>query len=236
MSEDSRICYVNSYSRSVLTNIKVFGVFSLHQISENIYLCEFSSCDDLHNAIADIDDLDIYSSHLSLNSDNGEQFEYTFLDNFEFNLIISTIEECKHLCDISLRLQSLVRDIYYSGVYSNAIHNLDINIMDNLLNQLENQFGNNEPWRIFEEPQFNEIIEDPTILDIKIDDLPNIICFYCSSKGSDITNEFLVHPYVPNNFDYNPIYMCTICVNLWKEYRDKAEADDGLKLEGNIRM
>lgn len=63
--------------------------------------------------------------------------------------------------------------------------------------------------------------------------LEKIVCIYCNvAMLSDNTRDFVLHPYVPQTYKKEPMYMCMICVNSWKEYRDKVDIEDGLVLEG----
>jgi uncharacterized Zn-finger protein len=48
-------------------------------------------------------------------------------------------------------------------------------------------------------------------------------CVYCDS-----TDELLVHPYVPLDFEGRPVEICETCSTNWKAHRHKLEAEGGL--------
>eukprot|EP01035_Chromulina_nebulosa_P019190 gene19190-25036_t len=56
------------------------------------------------------------------------------------------------------------------------------------------------------------------------------------NKRSKLKNdrEFLIHPYVPKDYDNTPLYLCIICANNWKDYRDKAEIENSLLLPDEV--
>ncbi len=60
-------------------------------------------------------------------------------------------------------------------------------------------------------------------------------CFYCEEKSCDNSQrKFYIHPYVPLTFDRKPMIMCSICIENWNDYRERAELDCQLILPNEI--
>lgn len=152
----------------------------------------------------------------------------------------SIIDECSQIRDLSLRVNAMVRDIYFAGMNTElaslpvedlveimstkmltgasdfALFNIDPSVANNS----ENGFGNG--------------LTDTTANDVIFDE-QHVRCVYCMKvKASHIDLEFVIHPYVPITFKNDTIFMCMTCMDNWKEYRDKAEHEFQLILDGQV--
>jgi hypothetical protein len=138
---------------------------------------------------------------------------------------------------MSLRLNSIVRDIYFSGLYSS----IDSNIEVQLGNEIENLIKVNG-LNLLDPNKFSidsliglnstdVISSDP----LPAYDITAIVCIYCRrNKMTDMDFDFFLHPYVVCDFFKNHLFMCTVCICNWKDYRDQAQAANELILENEI--
>jgi hypothetical protein len=229
------VCIVNAIARnnSQLSDIK--GKLSVICISDTHFLGSFHETNtnadrkrrDI-NLTFDLDWLDLLDDKIQLNI-HEEQIYFDVPDILELSLLLEAIIECRELCDATLRLKSLVEDIYYAGVYSSMADPGDMDLQEELtiLGRKSNSF------KIFDLPIREDVVEITESVS-KMSSNIEIYCIYCDYLVTDVASprEFVVHPFVPVDCFNKPVYMCDICVNNWKDFRDKATQEDILQLPG----
>lgn len=235
MDRGTTVCYVQSTGIVNHGEDHHMGTLSLVQVSDVHYIITFV-CDSLpktdirkNKIYFDLDELEILSDKLSTMFDE-DVIDFVVEDKIELSLLLDAIHECREVCELTLRLRSLVRDVYYAGVY-NHITDYD-NVV--LSHEIIAQFGQNatgKPLKVFEMPKPVESQADQKIV---VEDII-VTCIYCDAVVTDPDNvrEFMIHPYVPFREDINnPNYMCMYCVHNWKDFRDQADVEKQLKLPG----
>lgn len=183
----------------------------------------------------------------------GHDFPWQFaiVDAFEWDLLQEAYAHSRSLIRTSLRLNSFFRDVYFSGVY-NEKGMIENSQTPDLINVLEkvNATSSLTNWTL---PSFGCFCSPDDIKPVEVDRskcakqrrhqetiLPKkmkqsekkIYCIYCKDKFIDHKiREYIIHPYVPQTFHGEDLYLCIICANNWKDYRDKAEIEKMLIVE-----
>lgn len=250
-----------SFDAILFENLQhVIGKFSIYEISSVHYVLKFKSDnkDDINKVnevdtvnksihyVFDIEDLEFCDNNdfnssimncFQIYDDHADAFiKFCIQDMIEFNYFVEAISYCREVCDMTLRLHSLVRDVYHSGIYANLKRDENIHIN----NELDNLaiLDKSKPYGIFvkPEPVLLSIPSIPSPPKSKVDIRSTISCMYC--KIDMLSNEFLCdyvqHPYVPNDFEGKSIYFCMNCLTNWKDFRENCEREGQLILPGMI--
>ena len=134
-----------------------------------------------------------------------------------------------------LRIDSLLRDIYFSGVYS-ALLPEDRLIISEQLDALKQDNPN-----LFEDISLSaesssKSAAKPSLSVEKEKEYHNISevkCVFCNvDKISQKDTKFYIHPYVPKNYRSKCIYMCSSCIESWQVYRQTAQEENTLMVPG----
>jgi hypothetical protein len=299
----SIICIVDAITKpkDITINQPINGSLLLRQFSDVNIVLQFSTKDNNNKFISDycvdIDNINIINesntfifmkdittiikSYISNNINNNmmnndkEFLIVNVIDNDDFNTLKDAIYECKTICEYSLRLQTISRDIFYAGV---CLQNDSKNILNNdnlpkiLLetadiasksgiylnnNNNKNKIKSNNPNII----DNNTIINNPFIhalnklenigSGVKLNNKTNehyhqqqkqqqhkvkahLSCVFCDTIANDSSSLFVLHPYVPKSFDNEAIYLCSNCIENWKNHREQAEKNNLLILENEV--
>jgi hypothetical protein len=199
---------------------------------------------------ADIDDVTLNSADNSLSfccnqSVNAPVSTKVYiLACRDFNLLNEVITESKTIRNLKLQMEATARDIYYSNLYSVVDPNTDMILQEEfskvshqqkmtaaeLLMEMRQSIT---PAASAEDPPPPVITPKPAT---QVDDSRfSMDCLYCGTKRVAVPDTtFTVHPYVPQNYEQRPIFLCITCAENWKDYREKAIRDDLLILENEI--
>jgi hypothetical protein len=165
------------------------------------------------------------------------------IGNSDFTLLQAVINEARRIRDLRLQVAASTRDIYYSHFYSVVDPNADVVVSDEFAKiSQEEEMGPEELLLLLRKPSKGKEIEEvskaqPSPKSPRTVDYSrfNIECVYCNIKRVNAPETlFTVHPYVPNNYENRPIFMCLPCAENWKDYREKAIRDDILILENEV--
>lgn len=139
--------------------------------------------------------------------------------------------ECDTLCDLRLRVNALLRDIYFAGMYKSLLPEDKAVISEELVklkSHMPTLFEN-----VSHLPEIDALTDPQKALE-KEKEFHNIYevkCVFCSvSKLVDKEIEFVIHPYVPKNFRNKSIYLCSNCIESWHVYRQSAHEENNLIL------
>lgn len=232
----TELCQVETWSDRFNTQ----GQLALLHVSDTIHVVEYK---DSERSIAiDIDLIELRDADSTVRftfpRGSGDRLVFRIDDSAQFSVLRQAREDCQAICDLKLRLNSILRDSYYSGVYSNLDPDAKLILCDeverikkenpgvffsSLLNSAEvrNDSANLAHQRT--KSDGNHVI------------LGEVVCVFCDvTKIGNRELDFLVHPYVPKYSSGRHIFMCGICVENWKEYRETAEHEGQLILPGEI--
>lgn len=200
----------------------------------------------------DLDDVDIESSTTSIQANFGDYGGcnhqiFTIEDSVEYSLFREAVLECRMLSEMTLRLGSFVRDIYFAGIYSAQEGGGHSFLYSDMIQMLRDQQLMPTEFSLFNITNEKVTNEDTTECQTTADDIANVIdkrnhhkvtdmnCVFCGvQKMMEITKEFATHPYVPATFENKNIYMCLPCLQNWKEFREKAIFDKQLILKDEV--
>lgn len=202
--------------------------------------------------ILDLDDLEIieygnqFRANFGKHGENNQQI-FAVQNYIEYNLFRDSILECRMLCEMTLRLNSFARDLYFAGIYSSQVAGEDEVYLSEVLQMIRDQQSLPMEFSIFDTLSSNITEENEGTADVKIEDslsasnraqqhvISDINCVFCGvQKMMEISKDFAVHPYVPATFQNKTIYMCILCLQNWKEFREKAIKDNQLILKDEV--
>jgi hypothetical protein len=199
---------------------------------------------------ADIDDVTLNSADNSLSfccnqSVNAPVSTKVYiLACRDFNLLNEVITESKTIRNLKLQMEATARDIYYSNLYSVVDPNTDM-ILQEEFSKVSHQQKMTAAELLMEmrqsikpaasaEDATKPVITPKPARQVDFSRL-SIDCLYCGTKRVAVPDTtFTVHPYVPQNYEQRPIFLCITCAENWKDYREKAIRDDLLILENEI--
>lgn len=205
--------------------------------------------------IADLDNLEILDDskkclriNFSLNHLIVDFQSYKVEDTNQYDAFKEALFECRMLSEMTFRMNSLARDVYFAGIYSSELSdNDDILLSEELQRMREQQSSSSSRFTIFRNPSDTWLDEEddsdndlaeisPLLSPIKQHhNISDINCVFCGvQKIMEFHKDFAVHPYVPATFDNKNIYMCIPCLRNWKEFRDKAARENQLVLEDEV--
>lgn len=233
----TEICLVNTWSDRFDTE----GKLSLLHVNDTIHVMEYK--DNERSIAVDIDLVELRSPDSTIRftfpRGSNDKLVFKVEDESEFYILCKAKEDCQAICDLKLRLNSLLRDAYYSGVYSNLDPDAKINLNDEmdrlkrenpgvhfsaLLNAQESKPTNGAIHKVHRESSDENTIR-----------LPEVVCVFCEfSKSVNKDLEFVLHPNVSQNSANRPVFMCGVCIENWKEFRENAEHEGQLVLAGEV--
>ena len=177
-------------------------------------------------------------------------------DGNEYELLKETIVECRMLAEYTLRLQSLAKDVYYAGMYSQLGLDSDL-LLDEEFRKLRpmteapsssssqamsrSSANSSSAAAVrFDKTQESHHRRTTTsgtqkIIQLTSSQSDNVMCCYynCNahlSSDDDDDRQYYLHPYVPKNFQREEMFMCFLCISNWREFREKAKQDNELVL------
>jgi hypothetical protein len=219
------------YSLATMQNL-VKGKLSLAQISDTHHVIRFNRDDgdksrdclafDLEDGV-EIRHSDRVVIVKDIDSDRVIVFIIPSADDISF--LKDLVEACRYLCTLTLRMKGLLRDYYYSGVYSAIEHPEETAILNDNITSL------------LPIPQiFHTLalaIDDNSIDEATRCRVLSTKCTFClTEKRNAPFIDYFIHPYVPSNYQGEPLAMCDVCLQNWQIYREKASSDNELILEG----
>jgi hypothetical protein len=233
----SEICLVNTWSERF--NLK--GQLSLLHVNDTIHVIEYK--DQERSIAVDVDHVELRdedsTARFTFPRGSNDRLIFKIDDIAEFSVLCKAKEDCQAVCDLKLRLNSMLRDSYYSGVYSNLDPDAKLVLCDEV-----DRMKKENPGMFFSSLlNSNEVRIDTANLssakpakggDSASVALVDVACVFCDTKKYNTDVEFLVHPHVPKNSSGKNIYMCAVCLENWKEFREIAEHEDQLILPGEV--
>ena len=109
-----------------VTSNKGIGVYQIIKFSDVVYVakCFFGSIE-LCNHLEDVTYIDnnkfVMKENVSpnqVNPDTEKVFEFIFESQTDYDYCKSVSTECLTICELNLSLNSIVRDVYFSGIKS----------------------------------------------------------------------------------------------------------------------
>ena len=232
----SEICLVNTWS----DRFNIRGQLSLIHVNDTVHVIEYK--DSERSIAVDIDLIELREPdntvRFTFPRGSNDRLIFKIEDQVEFSVLTQAREDCQAICDMKLRLNSILRDSYYSGIYSNLDPDAKL-ILGDEIDRMKKEnpgvfFSSLLNARLMRQDTLNSSHttknEDSTAIA-----LADVQCVFCDAPKLIYKElDFLIHPNVPTTSDGKNIYMCSICIENWKEYREIAEHEDQLVLEGEI--
>ena len=238
--KSNEVCTVNTWSE----RFNLHGTLSLQYVNDTIHVIEYK--DQERSIAVDIDHVEVNTPDSAVRftfpRGSGDRLEFRIEDDAELSVLSRAKEDCHAICEMKLRLNSVLRDAYYSGMYSNLDPDAKIILCDEM-EKLKKETPN-----VFFSSLLNssEMRRDMSVGAIPkkatkhADDansvlLNDVVCVFCEAAMLQCKDlEFIVHPNVPMTSSGKNVFMCSVCIENWKEYRDIAEHDDQLVLPGEV--
>ena len=296
------ICTVTTWS----DRFQLHGRLSILYVNDTLYLIEYK--DSERSITVDLDHVSIDSSTGILRfifpRNSNDELLFIIEDTLEINSMIHAQQDCQAICELKLRMNSVLRDCYYAGLYTtldkdakiflceeieklkhnnpsiyftsllnspivtrdmksrppsssssttmttskstsnyrnnnhggdNNNHNITVgsnetNKDTNHDNSNSSSNSNNDNNNNIKQNLNQEI--NYQYMNIPITD---VICIFCNaSRTNNKDLNFIIHPYVSKTSKSKIMYMCNICIENWKDYREKAEHENQLILENQI--
>ena len=235
--------------------IQLEGTISIKRISDvdNLCQCDFTNGTAVSSRVADLDNLELLGNGNMIRTNFGSPVaaDYrTFVieNSMEYELFKDAVAECRMLSEMTLRLSSLTRDIYFAGIYSSQLGESKDLLLCEALQTMGSQQLDPSSFSIFQlfgaqsikniddrsDPHLSQSVSS-TSGNIRQHPISEINCVFCGVQQSmEISREFAIHPYVPLTFSNKNIYMCITCLHNWKEFREKAILDNQLVLKNEV--
>lgn len=231
------------------------GVISIKKVSDvdNLFQYDFRKGSAISRRIADLDDLEVLGNGNMVRTNFGSPVAtdyqtYVIENSMEYELFKDAVAECRMLSEMTLRLGSLTRDIYFAGIYSSHLgETTDLLLCDALQTMSSQQLDpssfsifqlyGDQPSRNADEKSDFDAAENVSSSsgNTRQHTLSEINCVFCGvQKTMEISREFAVHPYVPLTFCNKNIYMCVACLHNWKDFREKAILENQLVLKNEV--
>ena len=243
-----KIPSVKKFTNLVAEDCDLGGSIVIIKLSDVDFLFQYESDCRSNVLVSVLDNIVLQKDSNRFRVLDGDNPAIFSIDEYsDYLLFEEAVLECRMLSEMVLRLGAVVRDLYYAGIYSSAAADVDdFNLCDEILS-LGRKEDNSAELKLFdltfdEHDMTRKNIKDDIEGDQKQassgsigakDLITNIDCVFCGAqKTMDTAKKFAIHPYVPITFEKKPVYMCLLCLDNWKEYREKAVLDDQLVLEG----
>lgn len=200
----------------------------------------------------DLDDVDIEGNSDFIQANFGDyggcnQQMFSIDDSIERNIFKEAVLECRMLSEMTLRLESFVRDVYFAGIHSVQDAEGCGSLLNDMIQSLRDQQRTPTEFSIFNMTDEKNTDNDATGCKTTVNARPSVIektkphnitemnCVFCGvQKTMEIGKDFAIHPYVPATFENKNIYMCLPCLRNWKEFREKAIFDKQLILKDEV--
>ena len=213
------------------------GTIFLKALSDVDFLFEFSTMIQAENVKVALEDVTIIDEQILRVLANGEIFYFSITNNTEYSILDDAIRECRLIADIAFRIDCLVRDRYFAGIYSSSVTaKNDVNLCEEI-EIVRNQEEPAKDFKMYEVSVENLQMAVPKICGVPEDGIiyeetSKLTCIFCGAqKIMDMTQKFVLHPYVPVNSERKNLYMCFTCINNWKIYREKAVKDNQIVIK-----
>lgn len=219
---------------------QIDGTIYLKALSDVDFLLEFSTMIQAENVKVALEDVTIIDDQILRVLANGDIFYFSVTNNMEYVILDDAIRECRLLADIAFRIDCLVRDRYFAGVYSSSVTEKNDILLCEGVQDIKSQQQSSADFRIYEVSLENLQMAMPKICDavengIIYEEISRLTCIFCGAqKIMDIAQKFVLHPYVPVNSERRNLYMCFPCINNWRIYREKAVNDDQIVLQDEL--
>jgi|EP01033_Poteriospumella_lacustris_P005504 hypothetical protein len=213
-------------------NIGMMIIQKHHETSFSVAFCAAGEA-----KIADIDcvNVDIKERRVNVLDPMCAEFRessYIIGDRGHLQLFVDAQADCQRVCNLYLELSSRFRDAYHGAVYSEVglqhggfmteeLLRLQSLSLRKVESEIRGELGSTKGAA--ETSGCNAL------------DGGNVRCFYCAATSADKdAPDFFNHPYVPFASDRSRIFMCSICLGNWKDYRDAAQQEQQLILAGEV--
>jgi hypothetical protein len=219
------------------------GHLTLYKQSDTIYLVEYHDQEQVIRVDIDSVHIDVKRQIVRFQEpaeDEDINVFYYIPDRQHLQIFHDAQRECQEICNYTLELLCRLRDVYFAGIYTQLRPGDDIIVSQDLQALQEEsrvKFLENMKNRKKTPKKRASLTIEPSNISTELcngleenDQL--ISCFYCDTDGDDV--QYVIHPYVPRNIHYQRIYMCTICIENWKFYRDFAISESQLILPGEV--
>lgn len=216
------------------------GTIFLRSLSDVDYLFEFSTMIQAENVKVALEDVTIIDEQILRILANDEIFFFSITNNMEYSILDDAIRQCRLTADLAFRIECLVRDRYFAGIYSASLtERNDINLCEEI-QILRNQHEPSKDFKVYDISVENLQMAMPKICGVPEDgimyeEISKLTCIFCGTqKTMDITQKFVLHPYVPLNSERRNLYMCHPCITNWKIYREKAVDDNQIVIKDEL--
>jgi hypothetical protein len=227
--------------------VKVSDVDYIFQYQEKKSSKTIMRITDLDNLEIEDDSKKCLRANFSLDHLLKDFQNYNVEDDNQYDAFKEALFECRMLSEMTFRMNSLARDVYFAGIYSSELSDTDDILLSEELQRMREQQSSSSRFTIFSNPSDTWLDEgsdsDNDLPEISPSLSPSkqhhsiseINCVFCGvQKIMEFHKDFAVHPYVPATFDNKNIYMCIPCLRNWKEFRDKAARENQLVLKDEV--
>lgn len=235
----SRISCRYLSKKSIQAAEAIEATLTLFKLSDVSYIAVIQS--ESFNSQIDLEDLSfddktgtcLFNSATNdgCSDDENNQCILSFNSQDDYQFAKDIYDECVHICNNVLSLNSMIRDFYVSGIRNSIGSKRNLLLSHEILKQFSTSSISEDFLFSDSQPQHNSLKAKGKVFDVR----SNAKCFYCSvTSAMDCVRKFVVHPYVPQSSKSVPVVMCLICLENWKEYRDKAEFENELILADQV--
>lgn len=234
----SEICIVKTWSERFDT----LGRLSLLHVNDTLHVVEYK--DSERSIAVDVDFVELNSLDNTIRftfpRGSGDRLVFSVEDENEFSILCQAKEDCQAICDLKLRLNSIMRDSYYSGVYSSLDPDGKIVICDEMDRLKKENPGMNFSSLLNSNEQRVDMAnrlprQNKPAIDANMIHLSEVVCVFCAAAKLVLKDlDFIIHPNVPKTSSGKSNYMCSVCIENWKEYREIAEHEGQLVLPGEV--
>lgn len=194
-------------------------------------------------SMCDIDEVVLNSSDQTVNfCDSPKPQQFQLCHSSDVILLQTLIDTCRDIFNLSLRINSAVRDCLYSGIrHAGAMPSAieDRYVLSSLVDIVKKDLpAVRAAQQVATTIASTSVQATGTQLAVaatvsKTQNKAPRKCFFCQAGTKNYRQDNIaIHPYVTCDFKGADIYMCLKCVSNWKLYRDSAKKANELILPG----
>ena len=200
----------------------VDGVLSIVQISNDITIVEFESHDFSVSLSLDMEDATLEKENFIIKFVSvldPTPIQFRLLDNIDLDIFERTQLLCNEVRESTLKIRSIARDFYFSGIYRNLKNSENIQniVFTDVLKDISSDFNDENLLSALPSTKLDSHLDD----NLKTFHRPQrIFCIFCDADNFNSPNLSLAaHPYVSQNFRGETIHLCKVCLGNWGSYR-----------------
>ncbi|KAJ1408435.1 hypothetical protein B484DRAFT_403538 [Ochromonadaceae sp. CCMP2298] len=240
------VCKVDTWSE----RFQLHGALYLTYIDDTTHMFRYE--DEQRVVAVDIDSATLDDKKRTIcfpfPRDSGDELLFHVADEMAFSTLSRSTGDCKAICELKLRMESVLRDAYFSGVYMNLDPDPKINIHKEIA-----KLAKDRPDVFFNSLRSGEGVQErvkKASRKVQEDDsnvvlLGDLNCHFCHAskikrlvhiEGEEqkLAEVFIMHPFMPFNSRGDRIFFCLACADNWKDYRETAHAEGRMILEGEV--